>query len=772
MRFVMSGNRSVDHAAGGEQPPLAVGLHDERVVAVEVRRAAKGGIRSGSRCAVDREVGHVLARPLPGLLVPPHILLAFRPGSPIGGRGGTVVEHAPVRRPCPRPFGGGLVLFVARFAAGGHVLASCVDAGVDPAASGRGAVVGHLVEVVERLTVAFSADEKAVDLPDDRLGVDFALVIDRVVPGHVEQRPVAGVVGVLELLAHGLAEFIEEVEFALCVPGRVDGLVAPLHETLGLRERAGFLRVVGCGQEEHLGVDVLGIELPGLDLGAVLPPGGGFDEAEVAHNHPLQVAHRHALHAPVGRAHGRVLPEQEVAVDAVVEHAHRGLVRAVGAVDARQIVEGEVVVSGGRIAPPGLEQAGGVGAAVGPVALVGLGGADGGDVVVEGVVDSGAGHRQVAGQQVEQGRDVGRSLDRRVPAQGHDSAARATHIAQQELEDRGGADELCAEAVLGPADRVGEARGPFPARVLGHRFKQVVEVCGFDSAVLLDHLRRVARVVVAQDLEDRLRVLQARVLEWSTVLVRLVRPRRVLVGARVRVESGEQSVEVLGVDIVVADEVRGVGVGAHVFVEVPAFGQDTVDERTEQHDVGAGPDGHMLIGDRGGARETRVDVDDAGTPGLGFGHPLEAHGVALGHIGTLDDDAVRIRHILDGLSGAAAPERGSQTGNRGGVSNTRLVLDLYRPGRGVELLGEVVLLVVDGRPAEAGDAHRPPQRVAFVVEVLPVVAAGFDEPVGDHVDRGRQVDLRPVLGLRGPVEDVGDSARVVDELFAGCTLRA
>src|SRR5699024_8344169 len=150
-------------------------------------------------------------------------------------------------------------------------------------------------------------------------------------------------------------------------------------------------------------------------------------------------------------------------------------------------------------------------------------------------------------------------------------------------------------------------------------------------------------------------------------------------------------------------------------------------------------DGPWRSGAGGAGRETRIDGDDAVTSGRGLGHPLEAHGVALGHIGTLDDDAVRIRQILAGLCGAASPERGSQTGNRGGVSNARLVLDLDRPGRRVELLREVVLLVVDGRPAEAGDPHRPTQRMAVLVDVLPVVATSFEEAVGDHVDRGAAV---------------------------------
>ena len=47
------------------------------------------------------------------------------------------------------------------------------------------------------------------------------------------------------------------------------------------------------------------------------------------------------------------------------------------------------------------------------------------------------------------------------------------------------------------------------------------------------------------------------------------------------------------------------------------------------------------------------------------------------------------------------PKRGPQTGDGGGVSDPRLVLDLDRAQRGEQLLDQVVLLVVQRRAAEA-----------------------------------------------------------------------
>ena len=56
------------------------------------------------------------------------------------------------------------------------------------------------------------------------------------------------------------------------------------------------------------------------------------------------------------------------------------------------------------------------------------------------LVRCGVRHRQVAGQQVVERRDVGRALDRRVAAQRHDAAAGPADVAEQQLQDRRRAD--------------------------------------------------------------------------------------------------------------------------------------------------------------------------------------------------------------------------------------------------------------------------------------------------------------------------------------------
>ena len=133
-------------------------------------------------------------------------------------------------------------------------------------------------------------------------------------------------------------------------------------------------------------------------------------------------------------------------------------------------------------------------------------------------------HRQVAGQDVEERRDVGRALDRRVAAQGEDAAAGAADVAEQQLDDRGGADVLHAHRVLGPADGVARgrscARGP--SSRTAPRTPRGTARCETPH-VSLDELGGVAGEVPLQQLEDAARVLQ-----------RLVARAGVLAAARAR----------------------------------------------------------------------------------------------------------------------------------------------------------------------------------------------------------------------------------------------
>src|ERR671920_42694 len=188
-------------------------------------------------------------------------------------------------------------------------------------------------------------------------------------------------------------------------------------------------------------------------------------------------------------------------------------------------------------------------------------------------------------------------------------------------------------------------------------------------------------------------------------------------------------------------------------------------------DVGADAQRDVQVRDRAGPGEPRVDVDDLGPPGLGLHHPLEAHRVTLGHVRTLDDDAVGVREVFLEVGRATTAERGTQTGHRGGVLYPRLVLDLDRAQGAVELLHEVVLLVVEGRPSEARYPHGPIDAPALVL-VLPALAAGLQDAVGDHLHRRVEVEVLPVRPVRTAVLDRGDAGVAGDQLLARTALRA
>src|SRR5882757_5620458 len=97
----------------------------------------------------------------------------------------------------------------------------------------------------------------------------------------------------------------------------------------------------------------------------------------------------------------------------------------------------------------------------------------------------------------------------------------------------------------------------------------------------------------------------------------------------------------------------------------------------------------------------------------------------LGEVRALDDDAVRVLQVLQVGGGTASPERGAQARDGRAVAHPSLVLDLHDAERGQQLLDEVVLLVVEGGPTEAGNAERAPSALV-VGGPFPRLATGLD----------------------------------------------
>src|SRR6476620_10953593 len=106
------------------------------------------------------------------------------------------------------------------------------------------------------------------------------------------------------------------------------------------------------------------------------------------------------------------------------------------------------------------------------------------------------------------------------------------------------------------------------------------------------------------------------------------------------------------------------------------------------------------------------------------------------------------------------------------MSYAGLVLDLDRSQRREQLLDEVVLLVVEGGTAELGECHRPPQRLAVLVALFPVLVAGALDPLRNHVHGAGERDRLPRRPVGPPVERPMLPMRAGHELEGGRTLGA
>ena len=159
----------------------------------------------------------------------------------------------------------------------------------------------------------------------------------RIVPHEIEDRAILGVVRSGQLLAHPPCELVGEPQIRAAVLRRLDGLAVPLHQPLGVGERAVLLGVRGRRQEEDLRGYLLGTRLARLDLRRVVPECRRLDLVGVAHDEPVEARERLALKRSVGGADGGVLSDHDESLRLPVDHAQHHRVVRVVAVDAREI---------------------------------------------------------------------------------------------------------------------------------------------------------------------------------------------------------------------------------------------------------------------------------------------------------------------------------------------------------------------------------------------------------------------------------------------------
>src|SRR5579862_1308791 len=128
-------------------------------------------------------------------------------------------------------------------------------------------------------------------------------------------------------------------------------------------------------------------------------------------------------------------------------------------------------------------------------------------------------HRYIARQNVIQRRNVGRSLNGSVPAQGQDAAAGTADVPQQQLEDRRGSYDLNALGVLRPTQGVANGASLVWARRGSKSLRHLQENIFRNAAAAFHHLGRVAPEVPLQNLENATRMLKCRIrLEFACIL--------------------------------------------------------------------------------------------------------------------------------------------------------------------------------------------------------------------------------------------------------------
>ena len=111
--------------------------------------------------------------------------------------------------------------------------------------------------------------------------------------------------------------------------------------------------------------------------------------------------------------------------------------------------------------------------------------------------------------------------------------------------------------------------------------------------------------------------------------------------------------------------------------------------------IGTGTHAHKLVGMRSGARETRIDDDQRCIVAFrGTEHVLHGYRVCLGWVATDDQDRLAVMNIIVGVGhGTVAPGIGD-AGDRGGMTDTCLVVHVIGTPHGGKLAEQIGLFVV------------------------------------------------------------------------------
>ena len=248
-------------------------------------------------------------------------------------------------------------------------------------------------------------------------------------------------------------------------------------------------------------------------------------------------------------------------------------------------------------------------------------------------------------------------------------------VAEQQLEDRRGADVLDADGVLRPADRVDRSRAVrsrpgVGAQRLGDREelaprcsrrpRRPARACSARSAASGSGRRSAGAAASGPPRAARRARAPRRAPPCAAArpasspcsrspaaavrlhALRTARSRVVLAASRL--PAREEAVEILGVAEVLVDDHAARSCSCTTYSsEPPLVLEDVVDDPAEEGDVASRPGCRHVRRHRARAGEAGVDVDHLRAALARLHHPLEADRVVLGHVRAHDHDAVRVR---------------------------------------------------------------------------------------------------------------------------------
>jgi hypothetical protein len=214
-------------------------------------------------------------------------------------------------------------------------------------------------------------------------------------------------------------------------------------------------------------------------------------------------------------------------------------------------------------------------------------------------------------------------------------------------------------------------------------------------------------------LENATGILQGFVDAGEPAAIFLILPARFVVRFRLRVPSGE--VPLLEGKTVI-DEERRVGVLFDVVRVVEIAFQRVANQSAQESDIAARSNGHVIVRHRGGAIETRVDANELRfARSLRFHRETKSDRMIFRGIAAHDENDVGVRDIRPSVCHRPPAEGGGQTGHRGAVSETGLILVSDDTETKSKLAEQVVDLVGVGAAPDESDVVEPVHRATFVI---------------------------------------------------------